>query len=96
MTTEEDLDSPEPDLSLPAVRHLGEFARFGSLAPTEDSEPTSFTIQMTGDPRKRFVRLGHDGHPQANGRTLAEVIWSLALAHKRGDNRQAQDPPPPD
>lgn len=73
-------DSPEPHPDLPAVLQLGEFAQVvGPWCDDEGGESFAFTVQKTGDPLQRFVRLGHDGHAQASGRTVDEALWSLRL-----------------
>lgn len=74
-------DRPEPHPDLPYVHQLGEFAQIVVKPTEDDSEPAAFTIQTTGDPLRRYVRLGHTGHPQATGKTLSEALWSLELAH---------------
>lgn len=73
-------DWPEPHPELPEVLQLGEFAQVtGPWRDDEGCESFAFTVQKTGDPLRRFVRLGSDGHAQASGRTLAEALWSLRL-----------------
>lgn len=73
-------DWPEPHPDLPAVLQLGEFAQVvGPWCDAEGSESFAFTVQKTGDPLRRFVRLGNDGHAQASGQTLAEALWTLRL-----------------
>lgn len=73
-------DSPDPQPELPATHQLGEYAQVVSELPEDGEEPAGFTIQTTGDPKRRFVRLSHTGHPQATGRTLDEALWALLLA----------------
>ncbi|HWP20270.1 MAG TPA: hypothetical protein VNO84_14165 [Burkholderiaceae bacterium] len=74
-------DSPDPHPELPTTHQLGEYAQIVSEPPEDGDEPVSFTVQTTGDPARRFVRLSHTGHPQATGRTLDEALRSLLLAY---------------